>query len=263
MTTVADILKFVETIAPPYMKESWDRVGLNCGRLDREVKKVLVALCPSKDACAEAKEFGAQVLLTHHHLIWEPGFVTDVDQQGKNTFFLIENGIASINAHTNLDLAPGGVNDALANTLGLSDVQILNPVGTDAGGVPYGLIHTGTVPEQSLESFLADVKRKLGCKGLRYVPGSRPVHRVAVGGGACGGELQAVATSGCDTFITGDVKFNTFRDAFDLGLNLIDAGHFYTENPIVPVLAAKLQAAFPEIQVKISENHRDPMEFFC
>lgn len=262
MNTVADILKFVETIAPPYMKESWDRVGLNCGRLDREVTKVLVALCPSKEACSEAKEFGAQVLLTHHHLIWEPGFVTDGDQQGKNTLFLIENGIASINAHTNLDLAPGGVNDALVNALGLSDVQILNPVGTDAKGNPYGLIHTGFVPEQPLENFLCTVKQKLGCNGLRYVPGNRSVHRVAVGGGACGSELPEVAASGCDTFITGDVKFNTFRDAFDLGLNLIDAGHFHTENPIVPVLAAKLQAAFPEIQVKISEKHRDPMEFF-
>ena len=263
MATVADILNFVETLAPVYMKESWDRVGLNCGHPDREVTKVLVALCPSKEACAEAKEFGAQVLLTHHHLIWEPGFVTGMDQQGKNTLFLIENSIASINAHTNLDLAPGGVNDALAAAIGLSDVQVLDPVGTDAAGNPYGLIRTGLVPPQSLEEFLPTLKQTLGCKGLRYVPGSRPVHRVAVGGGACGSELLAVAASGCDTFITGDVKFNAFRDAFDLGLNLIDAGHFHTENPIIPVLAEKLQAAFPELEVKISETHRDPMEFFC
>lgn len=263
MTTVADILKFIETIAPPYMKESWDRVGLNCGHLDRQVDTVLVALCPSVEACREAKDVGAQVLLTHHHLIWEPGFVTDADTQGKNTLFLIENGIASINAHTNLDLAPGGVNDALAAVLGLEDPQIINPVGTDAEGRPYGLLRCGSVPEQSLPGFLAHVKEALGCKGLRYVDGGKPVRRVAVGGGACGGDIHEAIAAGCDTFITGDVKYNHFRDAYDLGLTLIDAGHFHTENPIVAVVAAKLQAAFPEIRVVISEKHEDHMNFFC
>ena len=73
--------------------------------------------------------------------------------------------------------------------------------------------------------------------------------------------LDAIA-AGCDTFVTSDVKYNQFWDAHDLGLNLIDAGHFATENPIIAVLASKLQAQFPEIQVKISESHRDCMKFY-
>ena len=89
MTTVKDILNFIHTFAPPYMKESWDKVGLNCGRLDRPVTKVLVALDPFEAVCREAKELGAELVVTHHALIWQPGFVTDETAWGKNTLFLI------------------------------------------------------------------------------------------------------------------------------------------------------------------------------
>ena len=263
MTTVADILEYIETaIAPPYMKEGWDRVGLNCGHLDAPVTKVLVALDPFDEAIAEAQAFGAELLVTHHALIWKPDFVTDRDAQGRRTMELIESRIAHINAHTNLDCAPGGVNDCLAAALGLRDVAVITPVGTDAEGRPYGLLRMGTVPEQPLEDFLSTVKTVLGCSGLRYVSPRGTVRRVAVGGGGCGGGLYEAAAAGCDTFVTADVKYNQFRDAQDLGLNLIDAGHFYTERPVCAYLAAKIAEEFPQVQVKVSENHCDPMKFF-
>lgn len=262
MTTVADILKFIEIIAPPYMKESWDNVGLNCGRSDKEVKRVLVALDPFGPVCREAKQWSADLLVTHHALIWKPGFITDRDEQGRSTLYLIENGIAHINAHTNLDCAPGGVNDRLAQVLGLEDVQVLNPAGTDENGNPYGLIRIGTVKEQPLNTFLATVKSNLSCNGLRYVGCGKPVNKVAVGGGSCSGALWEVAAAGCDTFVTADVKYNGFHDAATAGVNLIDAGHFHTENPVVAVLAEKLAAAFPEVEVKISEKHNDCMKFY-
>ena len=262
MTTVADILNHIESIAPRHMKESWDNVGLNCGHLDREVRKILVALDPFDHVCREAKEWGADLLVTHHALIWKPGFITDADIQGRSTLFLIENGIAHINAHTNLDCAPGGVNDRLAAVLGLEDIQVIAPVGTDEQGREWGLLRRGTVAEQPLEAFLSTVKEKLGCEGLRYVDGGKPVRKVAVGGGACASELMDAIHAGCDTFVTADVKYNNFWDAKAWGLNLIDAGHFHTENPIVAVLAEKLAGAFPEIQVKISEKHGDCMKFY-
>ncbi len=262
MNTVADILQFIETLAPQAMKESWDNVGLNCGRRDRQVKTVLVALDPFEAVCREAKELGADLLVTHHALIWKPGFVTDATVQGRNTLFLIENGIAHINAHTNLDQAPGGVNDVLAATLDLTDVQVIDPSGTDENGVAWGLLRQGQVQEQPLEAFLRTVKAKLGCEGLRYADGGKPVRKVAVGGGSCAGAMQQVVRAGCDTFVTADVKYNQFWDAKDLGLNLIDAGHFHTENPVVAVLADKIAAAFPELEVKISENHADCMKFY-
>lgn len=262
MPTVADILQCIETIAPRYMKEDWDNVGLNVGRRDKEVRKILVALDPFAHVCQEAKDFGADLLVTHHVLIFRPGFVTDATAQGQNTLFLIENGIAHINAHTNLDLAPGGVNDVLAATLGLEDITVLDPAGTDTEGRPYGLLRCGSVSEQSLDTFLSTVKHRLGCEGLRYADAGKPVRKVAVGGGSCCSEMQEAVDFGCDTFVTSDAKYNDFWDAKDLGLNLIDAGHFYTENPIVTVLAEKIAVAFPDIQVKISETHRDCMKFY-
>lgn len=262
MITVGDVLKFVETIAPPYMKESCDRVGLNCGHMDAPVTKILVALDPFKEACAEAKEIGAELLVTHHALIWEQGFITDQTEQGRNTLFLIENKIAHINAHTNLDCAPGGVNDVLAQTLGLKNITVPYPAGKNENEEDYGLLRMGTVAEQPLETFLKHVKETLGCPGLKYISGGKNVQRVCVGGGGCGGELKAAAKAGCDTFITSDLRYNMFRDAFDLGINLIDAGHFHTENPVCAVLAEKLQAQFPEIQVLLSKNHADLGKFF-
>ena len=226
MTTVADILKFIETVAPPDMKEDWDNVGLNCGHMDRPVTKILMSLDPFAHVCREAREIGADLLVTHHALIWKPGFITDTNAQGRNTLFLIENGIAHINAHTNLDQAPGGVNDVLAAKLGLENVEIVNP----RNGI--GLMRCGDVTGQSLENFLATVKERLGCDGLRYVDGGKPVRKVAVGGGSCAGGMREVLDAGCDTFVTADIKYNQFWDAADLGINLIDAGHFHTEKKI-------------------------------
>ena len=261
--TVHDILTFVEILAPPSMKYDWDNVGLLCGSASQEVHKILVALDPFEGVCREAAEKGADLLVTHHPLIFRPRkSVTDGDDVGRSILFLAKHGISALNAHTNLDCAPGGVNDVLAETLGLADVEVLDPLGVDGQGRPWGLLRAGTVAEQSLVQFLAHVKTRLSAQGLRYVDGGRPVRKVAVGGGACADELPAVLAAGCDTFVTADVKYNEFYDAKAEGVNLIDAGHFATENPVVAVLAAKLRAAFPEIPVECAETHRDYMNFY-
>ena len=257
MTTVADVLKFIETLAPASMKMEWDNVGLLCGSKAAEVTKVLVALDPFEGVCHEAADMGAQLIVTHHPLIFRaPRTVTDDTSVGRSIMFLCRNGISAINAHTNLDQVKGGVNDVLAATLGLQNVQIIN----EANG--FGLLRCGEVAEQPMEAFLAAVKEKLGCEGLRYASSGKPVHKVAVGGGACAGELLDAYHAGCDTFVTADVKYNQFWDAHDLGMNLIDAGHFQTENPVVSVLAEKIAAAFPELQVEISKTHTDCMKYY-
>ncbi len=261
--TVCDVLTFLEEIAPGYMKMDWDNVGLLCGRKNKEVRRVLVALDPFEGVCQEAAQWGADLILTHHPLIFEaPRAITDDTSVGRSILFLARHDIAAVNAHTNLDCAPGGVNDVLAETLGLAGIQVLNPSGTDEQGRPWGLLRTGTVEEMTMEQFLPRVKDALGCPGLRYVSSGKPVHRVAVGGGACAGGVREVFDAGCDTFVTADVKYNQFWDARDLGLNLIDAGHFWTENPVCRVLKTKLQEKFPELQVKIAENHTDCAKFW-
>ena len=263
MATVADILSFLETLAPNSMKMSWDNVGLLCGSRSQPVTKILVALDPFEGVCREAAGYGAELIVTHHPLIFQPTkSITDDTSIGRSILFLCAHSISAINAHTNLDCAPGGVNDVLAKTLGLSDIQVIAPNGVDEEGRPWGLLRQGTVAEQSLPSFLALVKERLGCAGLRYVDGGKPVHKIAVGGGSCAGAVLDALNAGCDTFVTADIKYNQFWDAQDLGMNLIDAGHFHTENPVVPVLAQKISQAFPEIEVKISETHHDCMKFY-
>lgn len=256
MSTVKDILDYLESLAPTALKMDWDNVGLLCGRKEKPVQKVLVALDPFPGVCREAAQWGADLLVTHHPLIFQPvSAVTDETVTGKALLTLIANDIAAVNAHTNLDCADGGVNDTLALKLGLQNIQ-------KVPGDSDGLLRMGDVETQDLQTFLAHVKDCLGCEGLRYVAGSKPVQRVAVGGGSCGSEWETVLRAGYDTLVTADIKYNQFCDAKTMGLNLIDAGHFCTENPVIPVLAAKLQAQFGDIQVKISETHGDCIKYY-
>lgn len=264
MTTVNDILDYLNTIAPASMKMDWDNVGLLCGSGSKEVKTILVALDPFESVAQEAAAAGADLLVTHHPLIFQPlKAVTDENGVGRAIVSLIRNDISAINAHTNLDCAPDGVNDVLAQTLGLTDIQVIDPVGVDCHGHPWGLLRQGVVEKQALPAFLKKVKTALGCKGLKYVDGGKPVCRVAVGGGSCGSCLVDALDAGCDTFVTADIKYNQFWDAQELGINLIDAGHFHTENPVCAVLAEKIQSAFPEVTVILSQKHTDCANFFC
>ena len=263
MATVADILHYVESLAPRHMKMDWDNVGLLCGSRSRTVTKVLVALDPFEGVCREAANWGAELLVTHHPIIFQPlKAVTDETSIGRSIQLLCAGGISAINAHTNLDCAPGGVNDCLAAALGLQDTQVISPMGTDEAGREWGLLRCGNVPEQSLSEFLSHVKAALHCDGLRYVDSGKPVRKVAVGGGSCADGMLEALDAGCDTFVTADVKYNQFWNARDLGLNLIDAGHFHTENPVTAFLAEKIAAAFPEIEVKTSETHWDCVKFY-
>ena len=262
MPSIREIYNVLFDFAPEYMKMDWDNVGLVCGRFDAEVHRVLIALDPMMDVLEEAKALSCELVVTHHPLIFQSiRQVNDRSYDGRNLLYLIENGIASLNLHTNLDCCPGGVNDVLAAKLGLSGVEILTPVGTDAKGRPYGLVRMGTVSGQRLADFAAFVKQALSCPGVRFADAGKPVRRVAVGGGSCGSEIDEVIAAGCDTFVTADLKYNHFEEAKYRGLNLIDAGHFETENPVCEVLEQLLRRAFPEISVFRAQAHKDETQF--
>ena len=170
MVRVCDVLAAVERLAPPEFKMEWDNVGLLCGEKNAEVHKVLVALDPFLTVCEEAEEIGADLIVTHHPLIFTaPRSVTDGDSVGRSILFLARHRIAAINAHTNLDQAPGGVNDRLAEVLGLQNVTVLEPEGTDRQGRPWGLLRAGDRPESTAAELTAFVKETLRCSGLRYV----------------------------------------------------------------------------------------------
>ena len=135
-------------------------------RQGREVRRILVALDPFQDVCQEAADWGAELLVTHHPLIFQPPrSITDDTSVGRCILFLAARDMAAINAHTNLDCAPGGVNDCLAGALGLEETVVLNPSGTDGQGRPWGLLRAGRREPVSLEAFLEQVKQRLGCPG--------------------------------------------------------------------------------------------------
>ena len=263
MTTVKDIIQLMQTVAPQEKKESWDNVGLLCGSEQKQVRTVLVALDPFEDVAAEAVELGADLILTHHPLIFNPVYsVTDSTAVGRTIGILLRHDISAFSAHTNLDVAPEGVNHQLAKVLGLENITVIEPKEVDGNGSVWGLLRRGTVEEQALEDFLPRVKQALGTPVLRYASGEKSVRTVAVGGGACAEEWPAVLRAGCDTFVTSDVKYNDFWDARDAGLNIIDAGHFYTENPVCGYIRSIVANAFPELNVVISQKHRDCMKFY-
>ena len=253
--TVQNVLDYLWTLAPESCRMSWDNVGLLLGRKNAPVEGVLVALDATAAVAAEAEKLGCQLVVTHHPVIFHGDkHVTDADPITEVHLCYLEKGIAVISMHTNLDCAVGGVNDRLAERLGLRNVTILED------GETAGLIRTGEVSEQELPAFAAFVKERLSCPGLRYVSGKRPVRRVAVGGGACGEFMPKVLAAGCDTFVTADLKYHEFCDAATLGLNLIDAGHFETEDPVCDMLAAGLREQFLSLRVHRSA-HRDCIRY--
>ena len=260
MATVKEIYEFINSVASFDIQEGFDNAGFLVGRKKQEVTRILVALDITREVAEEAARLGAELIVAHHPVIFNPvKSVTDETLTGRVLLALAEQKIAAICAHTNLDAALGGVNDCLAEALELTDVSQLCQEGVDAQGRPYGIGRVGTVrrPELSAREYAAFVKEKLGSANVRFVDGGRPVQRVAVGGGACGSMMEDAVAQGCDTFVTADLKYNQFLDAKALGLNLLDAGHFPTENVVCGPMVQWLSEAFPKVEVRLSEVHRE------
>ena len=257
MITVRDIEQVLFDWAPRELAAEWDNVGHLVGEPEAEVKKVLIALDITEAVVNEAVTCGADMIVAHHPVMncaWHPvQHVRSDDAQGRMLIGMIRNNISAICMHTNLDAADGGVNDALAEKLGLTELEMLNEE-------KIGRI--GTLKSQlPLVEFTHFVVESLGCNGLRYVDSGKPVHRVAVGGGACSGYIAQAIAAGCDTFVTSDLKYNDFLDTKEL--NLVDAGHFPTENVVCPVLADFLRRKFPELTVVQSTAHDREVIQYC
>ena len=256
MPTVREIESALYDWAPRDLAESWDNVGLLVGSEGQAVKRVLIALDVTDRVADEAIALGAELIVAHHPVMnctWHKvQSVVDDNAQGRLLTKLLKNDVSAICMHTNLDAAEGGVNDVLAKTLGLEGLSLLNE---------EKIGRVGTLKcEKSLEQFLSDVIQSLGCQGLRYHDGGKPVRKVAVGGGACAEYIPQAIALGCDTFVTADVKYHDFLDAE--GLNLIDAGHFETENPICEAVTAYLAQRFPQLELVLSTTHKSVIKYY-
>lgn len=224
--TVLEFYEYLNSKIPTEYSLSGDCDGLCCcPDGSREVERVLIALDATEDVVNEAVEDGVQVILTHHPMIFGkiPG-VTEGEYRSDKLIKLIKNNVAVMGFHTRLDAIDGGVNDILASLLGLTDTEKFGE-----GGI--GRIGTLADP-MTAEDLAILVRDTLGAPHVDYSDCGKLIRRVAVVGGSGSDELYAAMAAGADAFVSGELKYHAMTDSTDYGINLIEAGHFYTENPV-------------------------------
>lgn len=270
VATVADILGILGEIAPFDLAEEWDNCGLQVGDPKAGVSRILVALDPALSVLQEAAERQASLVVTHHPLFIEPLSSIRADSpRGRAIHLIIRESISLIAVHTNFDLATGGVADLLLERLGFGQGELLAPD-------PRNLTHRGRAvgmgrvaelsPPVSLTELLKRVSRSLGLDGIRAA-GSEDmaVARVAVVPGSGARLIGQARAAGCEAIITGDVKYHQARDAQDLGIAVVDIGHFASEAVALEGLkrAVEERAAVAglEIEVILCTSEEEPLAF--
>lgn len=262
------LLTILDSIAPLSLAEPWDNVGLMVGDPDQTITGILVALDPTEEALREARSLRLNTIITHHPLLFHP--LKNIDRRTPLSRMLtaaLAHDLAIVACHTNLDAAAGNsVSDAMAARLALQNVRPL--AGREGGGGPgtgFGRIGTLTEPVPARE-FLTRLFAGLDCRGL-HLAGTLPemVRTVALCGGS-GSELAPAAhAQGADVYITGEVKHSTARWAEAAGFCLIDAGHYATEQLIVPDLADRLATACAAAGhapvIRTCHNQRSPLQW--
>ena len=253
--TVRELYAFLEEKMPRALSCDWDNDGLMvCPDDTKEVRRVLVALDITAAVAEEAINEGYDLIVSHHPLIFHaiksvaPGDVTV-----NKVIRLLTSGVSAMSFHTRLDAVEGGVNDVLANSLGLSDIT---PFGKD--GEEMGRIGNLSKP-MTLKDFAALVKEATGAKYVQISDSGKLVSRVAVLGGGGAGESGAAAAAGADTYLTGDLRHDQLTEAPERGMNLVQGGHFFTENLVCERIRELLLEADSTLTVDIVNSY--PAEF--
>lgn len=242
MADAGMILDALFGVMPKELAEDYDNVGLLAGSRKNTVSTVLCALDLNSRVVDEAIAMGAELIVTHHPILFRGRKnLCEDDPEGAMLVKLVRAGIAHIAMHTNFDAAENGVNDALAEALGLANVQA-----HESG------MRTGEINEQTLEALAGDVGRRLGGVVRRYGMTGDIVRRVAVMGGSGGDYAKIALENGADAFITGEIGYHYALDMYDRGMCVLEAGHAATELPAVGLLAEKLKALGMDIDVHIS-----------
>ncbi|MBW1922478.1 MAG: Nif3-like dinuclear metal center hexameric protein [Deltaproteobacteria bacterium] len=262
--TLKDLLHLLDRMAPFRLAETWDNSGLQVGSASWEARGVHVALDPGIRALKGAVESGCGVLLTHHPLLFRPLARVETDiYPGEVVKEAVRHEVAVVAMHTNLDAAPGGINDILAELLGLTDVEVLEESESAAGA---GIGRVGNLPAPVPASeFLGRIGEIMGARHLGVVnPPRDPVRRVAVVGGSGGGLLRVSAEKRAQVLVTGDIGHHHALEAGASGLCVVDAGHYRTERCAMEVFSRRLGDAFLRegwhIPVHFDRDEKDPIE---
>ena len=257
MTTVQQVYEVMQRLAPPELAEHWDNPGLlvDCGGA---VHRVLTALDITPEVVEEAAAKQCEMIVSHHPVIFSPLkklTLRDV------SFQLVQKGISAICMHTNLDAAEGGVNEVLAGIFGMKNWE---PFAGGCGRV--GEVDPITVPElarkaQAVLGGRCNRPRSGPAVQVKFADTGRTVRRLAVISGAGGSLFAEAIAEGADCLLTGEANHHAAIDAVRLGLSLVVAGHYATEFPVCAAIADRLHAAFPELEVRVSGENRDPYTY--
>lgn len=248
--TITELYRILEQSAPRTLSAEWDNDGMACcADPEKKVTRVLIALDATEAAVNHAVEGKFDLLLTHHPLLFRGvKELTPTKCVPRKLLKLSLGGVAALSLHTRLDAAEGGVNDVLAALLGLSDVRSFAP----EGEVPCGRI--GKLPSPvEISDFSHTVCRLLDAPAVNLI-GNGTVQTVAVLGGEGGDFVSAARAAGADVFLAGRIGYHHMLDAAEEGLAVMEAGHFYTERPVLKKLAALVKAADAGIEVKILDT---------
>ncbi|MCL2300757.1 MAG: Nif3-like dinuclear metal center hexameric protein [Firmicutes bacterium] len=240
MTSVRDVYDFLDRFAPFASQMEFDNSGLQCGDFGACVQQCLVCLDVTPQVIEQAARAHCELIVAHHPVLFR---ARKQLLSSDPAWLLARHGIACIASHTPLDCCAGGVNDLLAEALGLDAPTLLTP-----------LIRLCTLPApMPAKAFAELVSRKLGAP-VRYRDAGAPIRNIAI----CAGEgchFLEEAYACADAFLTGDAGHHDFLDAAQHGLALLAAGHYETEIAIVPALARRLRAAFPSVEWHIADEY--------
>ncbi|MBR3934315.1 MAG: Nif3-like dinuclear metal center hexameric protein [Clostridia bacterium] len=257
MVKFCDITGYMNEFCPRQLAFDGDNVGLIVGTDQKKVSKVLITLDVDEKVAVEAKNIGADAIISHHPLMFRgTKRLTDADPMERTLVSLIQNDISLFSAHTNLDCAKGGLNDYLAKKLGIKDTSVIEVV-ANINGADQGFGRLGTVDDGiCLMDMLSRCTSVLPASFVKYVGDlQKPIKTVAVNCGGGADEIGICIQKGVDLFITGDVKYNPARDCMESGMALIDAGHYETEFIVCELLLDKLSQKFPDVEFVISKEN--------
>lgn len=247
MSTVGNIYDFIDKIAPFSTAADFDNSGLLVGDKNFAVNKCLVTLDITSKVVLEAKKLGANLIISHHPVIFNP--LKNLNSKNP-VYLMVQNNISAICAHTNLDIAEKiGVNASLADALGILNIKTIEDTCSFA---MVGNLDQEITPK----NFAKSVKEKLNCKAVKCYLGSKNIKKVAFCCGGGGEFIKNAALLNADAFISSDVKHHEFLTAFENDITLIDAGHFNTENVVIDPLIDLLKRNFLDVGfIKSNENH--------
>lgn len=255
------LIDFLREFAPPDLAESWDNVGLLIGDPGSEVSSVLTCLTLTPNVAAEAIARRTQLIVTHHPVLFRAvKQITSTTTEGRMLLSLIRAGVAVYSPHTSYDSAADGINQQLARSFDLQEVQPLRPSSLEPsrGSGRFGLLPRPT----SMSELIQQTKSVLGVSHLQYVGSlDRRVTRLAIACGAAAEFLADAARCGCEAFLTGEARFHACLEAEASNVAMILPGHYATERPAMLRLASILKSRFPQLVAQVSESENDPVKF--